>query len=372
MKKTLFLLVAFILILKPGVAGSGSITEVQKKCPRRIMVLVERVEPREFRQFIHFEATFNPESVEVLTPIEGMVTDIKVSDGDRVSSGYVLVMLNEGVTEELKSLDVDWTHWKEILRKREHWKERNSRAEAKARKRIDEIEARRNELRTRRTGMGIPAPQGGVVELMVTPGTEVREGDSVARVTNRRRKLATISVTAQEVDLFSPGREIPLTGGLTARVYECRGNRIRLEVVDYADRLTGEPVRFRLLKRDMADRVVLREDRILVDESGPHVFRVDGENARRADLEIEAEYAGKFLVASGIGVGDLLITSRLISRKRGGLDASMHCLSDGKLILVMEKDIESGKYVKYSGEIPRTEENSEQVSGDPDKEEREI
>ena len=350
MKQSLLMAIGFLMILKPVPASSGPSRTGEEKCPRRVMVLVERVQPRSFTQFCRYEATFFPESVAVRSPDAGMVTDIKVSDGDRVSSGYVLVMLNEGVGEELEMVEAELTHWKETLRKRERWRERNPGAEAEAKERIAEFEAQRNVLKNRKTGVGVPAPLGGVVELMVTPGTEVVHGDEVARVVNGRRKLATFRVDADDKDLFLPGMEIPLADGLTARVSDRNERRVWLVAEDIADSLKSDPVRFQVLKREVRNRVVLPAEQILWDESGHHVFLATGETASRANLEMGAEYGGRVWVTSGIQVGDLLITARILSEKQGGVDPSLSCLSQGKRIVVMEKNPETGLFEKSSGE----------------------
>lgn len=321
-------------------------------CPKRVQVLVQKIETDVFKEYREFKVNFRPRSAVARTAIAGTVTDIKVSDGDLVSEGFVLVMLNEGLETEAVEAEAELARWEKILWNREHWKERSPAAEAQAKSKIEEARARLEEIKARAPQTSVTAPLSGTVELMVVPGTEVEAGTEVARVTNSRLKVTDLKVDPADLGLFPLGSEVDLGNGWTAEVAGVENNVVHLAVVDPAERLGAEPISFKLLKREEADAVVISEDQALSDDAGDHVFVVSGKNARRADIVVDARYDGRVLVTSGLDAGDLMITHHLLNRKTGELADTLVCLQDGKRVRVMIQDPESGRFVKYKGELP--------------------
>ncbi|MDY0296817.1 MAG: outer membrane beta-barrel protein [Acidobacteriota bacterium] len=342
---------AMVLLFSPGVSAQDD-AATSPDCPKRVQVLVEKVAAQTFSEYKRFVAFFSPAAAVASTAIAGTVTDIKVSDGDLVSEGYVLVVLNEGMDAESKAAETELDQWKKTLWKREHWKERSPAAESQAREKIKEIEERLAEIKARAPETSVLAPQTGTVELLVVPGTEVEAGTPVARVTNPRLKVAELKVEPQDLELFPLGEDIDLGNGIKAIVQSIENDIVRLGVVDAEETFGAQSVSFNRLKLEENDAVVLSKDQVLSDDSGNHVFVVADKYARRADIKCAAQYEGRVLVTSGLVPGDLVITHQLLNRKTGELADSLVCLEDGKPIRVMIQDPESGRFVKFKGELP--------------------
>jgi len=348
----LAVLTAGFVLLAPNGASAQSENESGMKCPKKVRVLVKKVETGTFYQYKHFAADFHPKTAVAKTMIAGTVTDIKVSDGDLVSEGFVLIMLNEGLEEEARKAEAELARWKKILWNREHWKERSPNAEAQAKRKIAEAQTQLDEAKAAAPKASVPAPISGTVELMVVPGTEVEAGAEVAKVTDRRLKVAKLEVDADDLGLFPVNGKIELGDGMTAVVARVEDQVVCLNVADPADRFGDGSKSFKLLKREESDAVILSQNRILQDDAGTHVFVVSGKNARRADIAVDAQYEGNALVTAGLEAGDLIITQQVLNRKSGETTDSLACLEDGKRIRVMVKDPETGRLVKFTGELP--------------------
>jgi len=335
-----------ISVFSSGVPGFPSDAD----CPSRVNVLVEPVELRVFREIQSFSATFVPESVPVITGQAGLVTDMKVSDGDRVSRGFILIMLNEGMEDEAADIRGELEKWKKTLWKQEHWKERNPAAEERSRRRIEELETQLKDFVPQLSKGHVTAPMAGIVELAVVPGTEVEEGDVVAKITNHRRKYARLDLPESDRTPFTPGRTIDLGAGYQAVVAENGDKGVVLMVEDPADRLGDDLKRFDLIRREENDAVVLPSGGILRDEMGPYVFVAEGRTARRADITVAAEADGNILVSRGLEAGDLLITHQVLSARSGEKTESLDCLAQGKRIRPMIIDPKTGFILRYKEE----------------------
>jgi len=343
---------AGLALLVPVLVSAQQAARTEPDCPKKVKVLVQKIETGLFREYRSYSVVFQPRVLTARTAISGTVTDIKVSDGDLVSEGFVLIMLNEGLEAEAREAEAELERWKKILWNREHWKERSPAAEAQAKTRIEETQARLEEIKARSPQASVSASQTGTVELLVVPGTEVEAGTEVAKVTNPRLKTADLEVDPADLDLFPLGSEIDLGNGMTAVVAGVENNVVRLTVIDPAERLGAEPLSFKLLKREVIDAVVISEDQVLSDDAGDHVFVVNDNQARRADIVVDAQYESQALVTSGLEPKDLLITHHLLSRKTGQLADTLVCLQDGKRVRVMVQDPKSGRFVKFKGELP--------------------
>jgi len=349
-RKRAVLAVALFLGGISGFSYSVDDTSSKPDCPARVSVLVAPVQPGVFREIRSFSAVFAPESVEVESGQTGLVTDMKVSDGDRVSRGFILVMLNEGMSDGSAEIRSELDKWKKTLWKQEHWKERNPAAEERSRRRIAELEAQLESFVPRGSEGHVKAPMAGIVELEVVPGTEVEEGDVVARIINRRRKYARLEPAVEDRAIFSPGRTIDLGGGYQAVVAENSEKGVLLTVEDPADRLGDDLKRFDLIRREETGAVVLPAADILRDENGPYVFVAQGRTARRADITAETEADGRVLVSRGLESGDLVITHQVLSARSGEKTKSLDCLSQGKRVRPMIIDPETGFIVRFKRE----------------------
>ena len=100
----------------------------KEKCPGRVKVLTEKINPQAFNEFALFSGQAFPEKAAVKSPGAGTVSEVKVAEGAKVEQNQELALINKNLPDELKNLEADAAKKKRILETRKNWKVKNQNA----------------------------------------------------------------------------------------------------------------------------------------------------------------------------------------------------------------------------------------------------
>ena len=325
----------------------------EKKCPKTVWVLVEKIKSSDFKEYKDFSANFSPEVVTVRSTASGKITDVRIAEGDLVSQDWILAVINNALEEEIKKLEADIATWETTLRKRRGWKVRSERAEKQAENKLEELRKQLEEVKSEASKYTIKSPIAGTVKsLNVEKEIEISQDTVIATIVNDKKLVATMSVAEEDKALLSSGQKIlfkinGIEDGLYAEVVEIKDNDVFF-VIDNSEKKIEDSftLEFRLLKKEYTDVVVLSKEQILKDENGSYVYMVFDKYAKKVYLKLGVEDEGKVLVMEGISAGDEIIVSEIISVKTGETSKELKCISDNKKIKIMEFDLKSKKYKK--------------------------
>ena len=180
----------------------------KKKCPGRVKVQVRRIGPKIFKEHKYFEESilYDQDSV-IKTQLTASVKEILVAEGDRLKQGQVVVRLDSTVLEkEIKSVEALVKKWKEILYKRQHWKERSPRAEKQAEDQLMEAEELLAQKEDDLANTQIQAPFDGKVMYIVSEGEPLEAGAIAFRIATDH--LMKVSIPESDAELFKHDMEI--------------------------------------------------------------------------------------------------------------------------------------------------------------------
>lgn len=350
-KKTLLvtITVATLFLFSAVLVSAADAAEV--KCPKTIKVEVKKIAGQQFEEYKAFKAVVSPETAVVKALVSGVVTDVKVAEGNLVSKNLGLLVIDDALAKEIAALEAEVKKNKTVLRRRQGWKERSPQAEAQAERWVKESEAKLAEKKAAVADYIIEAPMDGKIKsLKVEKGSEVTAGDVLAEIENTGKMLAKIMVKGNDSALFSEGREITVVfkeikEKYTAVVAGISGDKVLLSIDNKVKEIKANyNFMFKLLKEQHKDAVVVGKSAILKDDSGPYVFKAEGKHAKRADLKVKAVTGADCLVTAGLAIGDDVIVSEILDAKAGTVKDRFECVEDGVKIKVME--LAAGQYVK--------------------------
>jgi len=348
-KKVLAIAGVVLLLLAPTLVAETA----EVKCPNKIKVEAAKVAGQKFMEYKVFQSKVNPEMIAVKSLVDGKVTDVKVAEGDLVSKGLEIFVLNEGLAAEIKSLEVDLKKWKRTLFLRKNWKVKSPKAEKQAESKIEKIKADIEARKAAVSDYTITAPADGKIKaLKMEKGNDVQAGSVVAVIENKAKVVALLEVSAEDQALFSQGQVIPvliskLEGEYEAQVEKVAGNKVVLAIPNKAREIKEDyAIKFKLLKKEHADAVVLPVQIIQKDDTGAFVYTVDGKFALKTALKVAAVTGKEAMIAEGVVAGDQVIITEIVSAKEGTVRDEFKCLKDKAKIAVMFKDAESGRFLK--------------------------
>lgn len=341
-----------------------------KKCPSKVMVLVEEIKGQKFTEYRDFQALFSPKKVEVKSPVTGTLTELKIAEGDLVSQDWEMFILNDALKKEITEAEKNKTSWERILKKREQWAVRSKRAEAQARNKVVEYTQLLEEKKAEAEKYKIKAAIEGTVKgIRIKQGDTLNEGDVICEIENIKEVYATLEVAPEDMTLFSleqtvTGKFTELPNEYTAKVVAIEGNTVKLMIENvYKTIKEGNTFHFKLVKNEFEDAVVLEESRLLKDDVGPFVYKALGKIARQSRLTLGPVTEGKVMILKGLSLGDEIITAEILSKKLGTLKPAFECLANNKKIKIMEMDPESKRYKKRKKKkvVKKEEEKIEEI-----------
>ncbi len=341
-----------VFVLLAIVLFSGA-EEVKFKCPKTIKVEAIKLTGRQFKEYQVFTAKVYPEIIVVKFTVSGKITDVKVSEGNLISKDLEMIVINDALSEEIKSLENELTKWKKTLHARKNWKVRSEIAEKQAERKVKENREKLEETKLAALDYIIKSPAEGKIEsLKVSRDSEISAGETAVEIEDSRKMFAKVPISSEDVSLFSTGQEILVVFEKIEAKYKAVVSGISDEEIVLAienrvkEIKEGYSFKFKVLKAEHKDEVVLANESILKDDAGSFVYKVAGKYAKRAALTIGAVTGEGSMITEGLAVGDEIIVSEILSAKEGAVKETFECVRDNVKIKIVEKDPETGKFTK--------------------------
>ncbi|MCK4764492.1 MAG: efflux RND transporter periplasmic adaptor subunit [Candidatus Aminicenantes bacterium] len=370
LKKILVIAVAGLMFFLSSTALISGADEAEIKCPRTIKVETAKILGQDFKEYKVFKTEVAPGKIAVKPVVSGKVTDVKVTEGDSVSKGLELFVIDNALTAEIERLKNEVKKWQKTLRKRQGWKVRSERAEKQAERKVKENQTKLEEAEAAVPNYTITAPADGKIKsLNVSKDGEINAGETAVVIEDAGLMKAVVSVSSNEKALFSQGKEIPvlvkeINSEYKALVTQVSYSEVVLSIRNKVREIkAGHTVLFKMLKEEHKDAVVLATDRILKDDAGTFVYKVDGKYAKRTPVQVGAETGAKSLISEGLSSGDEIIVSEILTAKEGTVKEAFECVRDNVKIKLLVKDPETGRFVKAAkvGKVKKAKVKKEKV-----------
>mgnify|MGYP001765765392 CR=1 FL=1 len=296
-------------------------------CPKKAPVTVETVQAGPFSQYLVLAGEGRTEIVAVKSPVAGILSEVKVSEGSLIDVDQELVVLNAGMDAEVKKLEDEAAKAKKILDARKGCKEKSERAIASAEKAyqaaLDKLNAGKAQA-----GMVLKAPVAGVARLVLAAGSEIAVDTVLLEIANPRRMIFTVAAgenlamgdkLAATSDAFS--------GEMTAEVVALAGGQAALAVNNENGQLRdGVRATFKKLLAELSGVIAVPAAAVQQDSLGEFIFMAEKGRARKMYVTVGVSSEGRTVVTKGLGAGTSLIVS--------GFD----CLADGKKLRVVNAE----------------------------------
>ena len=334
-------------------------TSTQKtkvNCPKKLNVKTKLISAQNFNEFKRFDSCVYPELINLKSPVQGNITELRVNEGDIVSKGWVIGVVNDALSDDIKQLEEDVQKWKKILWNREHWKERSERAELQAKEKLDEFSNKLDEKKIEAEDYILKSPiTGKIKSLNIEVGSFVDKETSIITFENNKKMFADVEFTEDEdKNLFSDGILIKVNikekGEETATVVSTTESKVVLFIMNTEGKLIeGDRVYFEWLKRVHKDVFVINKKNLLKDTEGEYVYVVTQKKvlfgkkyiAKKVYLYIVFRTEESVIVSKGLNTGDLIIGSYL------------ECLKDGLKIRLPEKKVEVKQYKEVQKKVEK-------------------
>ena len=204
-------------VTEPAVKTETTAVDKKTECPKKVAVVLETVKPAVFLEY-QFSGQGQAEIVVVKSPVSGVLSEIKVSEGSLVDAGQDLVVLNAGMSEEIKKLAADAAKAKKILTVRQNWKVKNEKAIQAAAKDYQKALDLLNEKKAQANQI-VKAPLAGIVHLIVAVGSEMAADAPLLEITNPQQMVFQISLTPADKGLIAVGDKfVGTTDGFSGKV----------------------------------------------------------------------------------------------------------------------------------------------------------
>ncbi len=311
-------------------------------CPKKVAVVLEAVKPMDFNEYHYFSAIGQPEVIAVKSPVGGLLSELKVSEGSLVDSGQELAVLNAGMDEELKVLEAAAAKAKKILTARQNWKEKSEKAiqsaAAEYQKALDALNAKKAQA-----NVTVTAPVAGIVRLVTASEGEVAAADLLLEISNPRQMIFQAPVTDANRRFLAVGDRF--SGDFEAEVIAASDSQVSLRVNNEGNVVKeGAQYTFKKLKSEHAGVIVIPSAAVQKDSLGDFVYVAEKKRAKKLYVTIGAMSEGKSLVEKGLAAGTPLIVSGL------------ECLMEGKKIRVVnQEELDKEKAEARAKEKSKTE-----------------
>lgn len=333
------LIITTLVLLALGVtyavqrSGPNVPPEKNSDLPSAVPVRTYQVQQKQFQSQIRALGTLRAwESVDITASVSETIVSLHFEDGERVSEGQLLVTLKQ--EEEQASL----REQQEILREQERevrrlvdLASRNQVAQTDLDQRRTLAAIARNkieQMRARIDDRNIHAPFAGVLGLrQVSPGALVAPGQLITTLDDISRVRLDFTVPAVSLDFLDQGQQVEAT--TAAFVGSFTGQLAAVDTrVDPVSRSITARATFDnpegTLKPGMLMTVIVvgrRRESLLVPEesliasgSQHFVWRVQGDEAQRIEIQVAERRPGWVEVSTGLSAGDEVVrdgTARL-------------------------------------------------------------
>lgn len=213
MKKNKTLFIATLLIL----SACGTSVEEVKEETQLPLVVVETVDVKTFEHKISVQGNVEAED-DILLSAEmgGLITSINVKEGQKVSKGQTLAILDASVlSSNLYEMEAQLEQAKYMLGKQEELKNRGLGTEFElttARNQVKSIEARMRSLRTQTGKSIIKAPFSGTIDKIFANNGEMAGPQSpILRLVNNTTVDITADISEKHLAKMKIGTPIEVT-----------------------------------------------------------------------------------------------------------------------------------------------------------------
>jgi membrane fusion protein (multidrug efflux system) len=333
-KSGVFFMLAYLFFMAaiPGILrGDENILLSGMECPKKISVLVETVKTGVFMDYQYFSGQGKAEIVAVTSPVAGVLSEVRVSEGSLVDVNQELVLLNAGISEEIKKLAADVIKAKKILAARQGWKVRDEKAEQAATRDYQKALDLLNEKKAQ-ADMVIKAPVAGIVHLVLAAKSELAAGTLLLEISDPKQIVFQIPLADGDKGMLTIGDKFSGKGEGLPKEVEAEvvalGDAQATFRVDNNENQAKEGVYyiFKKLTGEHTDVVVIPSQAVQKDSLGDFVYVVEKKKAKKLYVTIGAGGEGRTMIEKGLAVGSELIVS--------GFD----CISDGKSIRVVNQE----------------------------------
>lgn len=319
-------------------AGCGGVVDEDGAKPPATTVVMAKVAATEWRDTIEALGTARArESVILTAKVSETVRRVGFDSGDVVRAGDVIVDLSGG--QQLASLEEVRASFQEAERQLARGQEL-AQTKIISESQIDTLRATRDAARARMdvvraqlSDRVITAPFDGILGLrrvspgsLVTPGTEIATLDDISVIkldfNVPERYLAVVS-KGQDIAAHSetwPDRDFAGTvASVDSRVDPVtRSVTVRAEIPN-PDRLLRPGMLLSVrLYREPRSAIVVPEMAVVQVGSESFVYRVtDGQTAERVRVTLGSRRQGEVEIASGLSVGDTIVTEGSVKLRDG-------------------------------------------------------
>jgi RND family efflux transporter MFP subunit len=321
------------------------------KCPKKIAVLAETVTPAVFQEYRYFSGQGQTEIVAVKTPVSGLLSEIKVSEGSLVDAGQELAIMNAGMGAEIKKLEAAAAKAKKILIARQNWKEKSEKAIQNAEKDYQTALDLLNQKKAQ-ADLIVKAPVAGIVHLVMAAGTETVADALLLEIGNPRQMIFSAPLADADKGLLAVGEKlIGTTAGLNAEleaeVVAVSETLVTFRVNNEAGQVKdGVSFTFKKFIAEHIDAITVPTPAVQKDSLGDFVYVLEKKKAKKLYVTLGAAANGKTVVAKGLASGAMLVVS------------GFECLVDGKPVRIVNQEElakEKAKAVKKEKEAIKAE-----------------
>jgi membrane fusion protein (multidrug efflux system) len=329
MKRISCLTLCVLLMLTLGFslfARDGGEEAKKAKCPRKVAVMAETVKPELFREYQYFSALALPDVIEMKSPVAGVVSEVKVSEGSLVEAEQELVILNSGMTEEIKKLEAAVAKKKKILKDRQNWKVKSAKAVQAAEKDLADAVALLEKKSAQAFQVVKASGPGIVFSLKANAGDEIAADAALLEIVDPHFMSVTIPLAAADGTFFQAGEKISgkspgVDGDIAAEVIAIDEARLVLRVDNPKQQIEkGSVFTIRKLKMEHENALAVPSAALTKDSLGNYVYVIEKKKAKKTYVTPGAREAGKTMIVNGLSSGQQVAVSGL------------ECLKDGKKV----------------------------------------
>ena len=296
-------------------------------------VLITEVQSSEFRHYVSVQGMLEAEeNLMVTAKMPGMIKDVRVKEGDVVSKGQVLAVLDDEVLR--KSIDEVKAGLDQLTvlyeKQKSLWDQKIG-TELQYLTLKNQKESLENKMITLKAQVGqalVTAPFSGVIDaVFIKNGSMAAPGAPLMQLVNTGQLKASAKVPDSYVSFIKQGekvlvnfpdlnKEVEASISYVGRIVDPLSRTFKIEVKLPA----GDPglkpnllAMVRINDKSLKDAIVIQENIIQPTENGKILFVAGNENgkqtAEQRTVTTGLSYNGRVEILSGLSKGDKLITT---------------------------------------------------------------
>ena len=296
-------------------------------------VLFTEVQSSEFRHYVSVQGTLEAEENLMVSPkMPGMVKDIRVKEGDVVSKGQVLVVLDDEVLKKsIDELKAGLDQVTVLYEKQKSLWDQKIGTELQYLTLKNQKEGLENKMITLKAQLGqamVTAPFSGVIDaVFIKTGSMAAPGAPLLQLVNTNLLKASAKVPDSYVSFIKQGdqvlvnfpdlnKEVAASVSYVGRIVDPLSRTFKIEVKLPSSDPGLKPnllAMVRINDKSLKDAIVIQENIIQPTENGKILFVAGSENgkqvAEQRTVTTGLSYNGKVEILSGLEKGDKLITT---------------------------------------------------------------